>query len=92
MTSGGIPTGTIENGGGVLIINDVYQTPTTDNNEGNNYFFTNTQQTITYKWSTNNTTTTCANGQIRVTGSGGINVGLSNQDLNGFDREGLSAH
>ena len=31
--------GEIENGSGVLIINDIYQTPTTDNNEGNNYFF-----------------------------------------------------
>ena len=31
--------GEIENGSGVLIINDIYQTPTTDNNEGNNYFY-----------------------------------------------------
>ena len=30
----------VENGSGVLIINDIYQTPTTDNNEGNNYFYT----------------------------------------------------
>ena len=30
----------IENGSGVLIINDIYQTPTTENNEGNNYFYT----------------------------------------------------
>ena len=29
----------VENGSGVLIINDVYQTPTTDNNQGNNYFY-----------------------------------------------------
>ena len=33
------PNGEVENGSGVLIINDIYQTPTTDNNEGNNYFF-----------------------------------------------------
>ena len=30
----------VENGSGVLIINDIYQTPTTENNEGNNYFYT----------------------------------------------------
>ena len=30
----------IENGSGILIINDIYQTPTTENNEGNNYFYT----------------------------------------------------
>ena len=32
--------GEVENGSGVLIINDIYQTPTTDNNDGNNYFYT----------------------------------------------------
>ena len=31
--------GEVENGSGVLIINDIYQTPTTDNNQGNNYFY-----------------------------------------------------
>ena len=35
----------IENGSGVVIINDVYQTPTTSNNEGNNYFYTYGEQT-----------------------------------------------
>ena len=35
----GTTGGGIENGSGVLIINDIYQTPTTDNNEGNNYFY-----------------------------------------------------
>ena len=30
----------VENGSGILIINDIYQTPTTENNEGNNYFYT----------------------------------------------------
>ena len=33
----------IENGSGILIINDIYQTPTTENNEGNNYFYTSDQ-------------------------------------------------
>ena len=36
----GRTVGEIENGSGVLIINDIYQTPSTDNNEGNNYFYT----------------------------------------------------
>ena len=39
LTSLGSTTTEIDNGSGVLIINDVYQTPTTENNEGNNYFF-----------------------------------------------------
>ena len=39
VTSVGGTVSEIENGSGVLIINDIYQTPTTDNNEGNNYFF-----------------------------------------------------
>ena len=39
LTSAGSTTGEIQNGSGVLIINDIYQTPTTDNNQGNNYFY-----------------------------------------------------
>jgi hypothetical protein len=37
LTSAGSTINEIENGSGLLLINDIYQTPTTDNNEGNNY-------------------------------------------------------
>ena len=40
ITNVGAAVTIVENGSGVLIINDIYQTPTTDNNEGNNYFYT----------------------------------------------------
>lgn len=39
ITYNGQAVDEIENGSGILLINDVYQTPTTDNNEGNNYFY-----------------------------------------------------
>ena len=44
VTSRGANVGTgtvgeIENGSGLLLINDIYQTPTTDNNQGNNYVY-----------------------------------------------------
>ena len=39
ITSVGSTISEIENGSGLLLINDVYQTPTTDNNQGNNYFY-----------------------------------------------------
>ncbi len=39
LTSAGSTVNEVENGSGVLLINDIYQTPTTDNNEGNNYFY-----------------------------------------------------
>ena len=35
----GTTGGPIENGSGLLLINDIYQTPSTPNNEGNNYVF-----------------------------------------------------
>ena len=61
-TTVGVNTlGEVENGSGVVIINDIYQTPTTDNNEGNNYFYSADAQTginsITF------TGITSANGQ-----------------------------
>jgi len=37
LTVSGINTTGIETGSGILLINDVYQTPTTENNAGNNY-------------------------------------------------------
>ena len=40
ITKVGADVDEVENGSGVLIINDIYQTPTTENNEGNNYFYT----------------------------------------------------
>ena len=40
ITSAGSTTSEIDNGNGLLLINDIYQTPTTDNNEGNNFFYT----------------------------------------------------
>ena len=85
LTSAGVAVSGVENGGGVLIINDIYQTPTTENNQGNNYFFTNAQATIGYRWSNNTTTTNAQEGEIRITGSG-INVGLADIDVNGLDR------
>jgi hypothetical protein len=39
LTSNGINTSGIEPGSGLLIINGIFQTPTTDNNVGNNYIF-----------------------------------------------------
>ena len=40
LTSLGSTVSEVENGSGVVILNDIYQTPTTDNNAGNNYFYT----------------------------------------------------
>ena len=40
LTSAGSTMNEVENGSGVLVLNDIYQTPTTDNNDGNNYFYT----------------------------------------------------
>ena len=37
LTASGLNTTGISTGSGILLINDVYQTPTTDNNAGNNY-------------------------------------------------------
>ena len=37
LTTSGLNTTGISTGSGILLINDVFQTPTTDNNEGNNY-------------------------------------------------------
>ena len=39
LTSNGITTTGIEPGSGILIINGIFQTPTTENNVGNNYIF-----------------------------------------------------
>jgi hypothetical protein len=39
LTVGGANTTGIETGSGVLFLNDIFQTPTTDNNTGNNYQF-----------------------------------------------------
>ena len=35
----GINTTGIETGSGLVLLNGIFQTPTTDNNAGNNYFF-----------------------------------------------------
>jgi hypothetical protein len=40
LKSVGVNTVGIETGSGILLLNGVYQTPSTDNNSGNNYFFT----------------------------------------------------
>ena len=85
ITSGGITTGGIENGGGVLIINDIYQTPTTSNNQGNNYFFTDSQQTIGYSWSDLGDTSLCLTSQFRISDSGD-EIGLSDIDANNINR------
>lgn len=45
ITSTGSTIAEVENGSGVLTINDIYQTPTTDNNAGNNYFYSYGAQT-----------------------------------------------
>jgi hypothetical protein len=39
LTSNGITTTGIEPGSGILVINGIFQTPTTENNVGNNYIF-----------------------------------------------------
>ena len=87
LTSSGLATAGVENGGGVLIINDIYQTPSTPNNEGNNYFFTDAQQSIAYTWSDNTVTTDCLDSQIRINSSG-TDIGLSNIDANTIDQSG----
>lgn len=85
LTSNGISTGGIENGGGVLIINDIYQTPTTDNNQGNNYFFTGAQQVVGYLWSDSTSVTDPAVGQLRLSAAEDI-LGIADIDANGVDR------
>ncbi|AOV62315.1 structural protein [Synechococcus phage S-CAM7] len=86
LTSGGITTGGVENGSGVLIINDIYQTPTTTNNEGNNYYFTDAEKNIVYSWSDLGDTSQCLVGEIRISDSED-EIGLSNIDLNSIDQE-----
>jgi hypothetical protein len=39
LTQNGLTTTGVEPGSGILIINGIFQTPTTENNVGNNYFF-----------------------------------------------------
>jgi len=39
VTVGGANTTGIETGSGILLVNDIFQTPTTENNSGNNYKF-----------------------------------------------------
>ena len=39
LTVGGANTTGIETGSGILFVNNIFQTPTTDNNDGNNYIF-----------------------------------------------------
>ena len=87
LTSGGLSTGGVENGGGVMIINDVYQTPTTANNEGNNYFFTNADLTVGYLWSDSDDTGSCLSGEVRIS-LGNDEFGLSDIDSSGLDRDG----
>ena len=40
LTTSGINTTGIETGSGLVLINGIFQTPTTDNNAGNNFFYT----------------------------------------------------
>ena len=85
LTSNGIATAGVENGGGVLVINDIYQTPTTDNNEGNNYFFTGAQQVAGYFWSDSNDVATAELGEIRLSADEAV-FGVNDADANGVDR------
>ena len=39
VRNSGVSTTGIETGSGLVLINGIFQTPTTDNNAGNNYFF-----------------------------------------------------
>ena len=85
LTSAGVQTNGVENGGGVLIINDIYQTPTTDNNQGNNYFFTNAEITFKYEWSDGSNTTNCPSGIFRISDGRGT-IGLGDFDATGVNR------
>jgi hypothetical protein len=40
LTTSGVNTTGIETGSGLVLINGIFQTPTTDNNAGNNFFYT----------------------------------------------------
>ena len=40
LTTAGVNTTGIETGSGLVLINGIFQTPTTDNNAGNNFFYT----------------------------------------------------
>ena len=86
LTSNGISTGGIENGGGCLVINDIYQTPTTDNNQGNNYFFTGAQQVVGYTWSDSTDVANAEIGQFRLS-VGEDTLGINNIDANSVDRK-----
>ena len=39
VTNSGVSTTGIETGSGLVLINGIFQTPTTDNNAGNNFFY-----------------------------------------------------
>ena len=90
VTSNGIASAKIENGGGVLVINDIYQTPTTENNQGNNYFFTDAQQAFVFEWSNNPNNANPGTGQFRFNSTDTLTVtsmGFANIDFDGLNRE-----
>ena len=90
LTVNSISTTGVENGGGVLVINDIYQTPTTSNNQGNNYFFTDAEQAFNFIWSDDTDVANPGNGEFRFDSSDELSItemGFNDVDGDGTNRE-----
>ena len=89
LTVGGFNTTGIQTGNGVLFLNDIFQTPTTDNNSGNNFFLGGFGSGIS---SATFTGITSSNGQIVVSSDvnqnqlprGGVIISLGSTSGAGF--------
>ena len=76
LTVGGANTTGIETGSGVLFINDIFQTPTTENNVGNNYYFTESAGVSTVRFT-------------GITTSGGLLISDYDVNANQLPRGGI---
>ena len=76
LTVGGANTTGIETGSGVLFINDIFQTPTTENNVGNNYDFSESAGVSTVRFT-------------GITTSGGLLISDYDVNANQLPRGGI---
>jgi hypothetical protein len=76
LTVGGANTTGIETGSGVLFINDIFQTPTTENNVGNNYDFSESAGVSTVRFT-------------GITTSGGLLISDYDVNSNQLPRGGI---